>query len=66
MRVLVSLNPGEITQVLVRRVLYQDSKTNARESSHQEMPLQNREHQKIYKQISMENAIEIREVKRKG
>lgn len=39
MRGLMSSDPGEITHVLVRRVLYQDSYTKANESSHQEIPL---------------------------
>lgn len=39
MRGLTSFLSGEITHVLVFRVLYQDSYTNARDSSHQEVPL---------------------------
>lgn len=40
MRGLTSLLPGDMTQVFNRRVLYQDSYTRARESSHQDIPLQ--------------------------
>lgn len=35
-----SSDPGEITHVLIRLVLNQDSYTKANESSHQEIPLQ--------------------------
>jgi hypothetical protein len=40
MRGLTSFLSGERTHVLVFRVLYQDSYIKARDSSHQEVPLQ--------------------------